>query len=98
VIELGTIMAVVVGGPLSLLGTVLANYLQYCREREDRKKDRMRERVQRYLAVFLELADWVCVVASSFGGRLKEGEYAEWQEMGLLGGRGMLEAGGIAGC
>ena len=45
-IDGGTIVAVAVGGALSLLGTVLANYLQYCREREHRKKDRMRERMR----------------------------------------------------
>jgi len=65
---LGTILAVVVGGGLSLLGTLLANYLQYRRERRARERERLRERcaeVRRYVIRLLRLVDLLFDVAEA---------------------------------
>ena len=61
-VDLGIIFSVVIGGVLTLLGTLLANYLQYRSEERKLKKERAKERfeeVRHYLTACLEFVDLV---------------------------------------
>jgi hypothetical protein len=65
-IDLGTIFSVIIGGVLTLLGTLLANYLQYRSEKRESQRERAKERfaeVRRYLEACLQFADSVSIPA-----------------------------------
>lgn len=63
-IECEIVFSVIVGGGLTLLGTLLANHLQYRSERRRAKRERARERfaeVRRYLTACLQFADLISI-------------------------------------
>ena len=81
---MGTALAVVVGGSITLLGTLLANYLRYRAEKRDRKRERLSERmseVRRFVMACLDFADTICLPLQLMGEKWGEAEYDEWKEM-----------------
>ena len=63
VVDSATISAVLVGGVITLLGTLVANYLQHRAEKRERRRQRLEQRleeVRRYVMNVLRFADLVC--------------------------------------
>jgi len=84
VTELGTVLAIVIGGSITLLGTLLANYLRYRAEKRDRKRERLSERmseVRRFVMACADFADTICLPLQLMGEKWGEAEYEEWKEM-----------------
>lgn len=64
----GIIFSVVIGGVLTLLGTLLANFLQYRSEQRKRRRERVEERlaeVRGHLMACYEFADWMSILTLS---------------------------------
>lgn len=83
-IDLEIVFSVIVGGALTLLGTLLGHYLQYRSERRSARKQRTRERfrgVRRYLSVCLQFADLISIPATV---RSPEFGVREMKEFGEL--------------
>lgn len=84
VIEYNTIFSVCIGGLLTLLGTLLANFLQYRSEERKRKIERKKERfaeIRRYLAVCLEFADLTTIPATMGEERFDHNAFDEWEDL-----------------
>ncbi|HBG75014.1 MAG: hypothetical protein A2X25_07065 [Chloroflexi bacterium GWB2_49_20] len=76
------IISVLIGGILTLLGTLLANYLQYRSEQRHRKKELAKERfseVRRYLITCLEFVDLVSIPTSIGLENFDSVALAEWE-------------------
>jgi hypothetical protein len=62
IVDWNVIFSVFIGGVLTLLGSLLANYLQYRTEKRNWKKERITERhgeVRKYMAYCLDFVDMV---------------------------------------
>jgi len=72
--------SVLIGGAITLLGTLLAHYLQYRSEQRRLRKERIKERfaeVRRYLTACLEFADLVSI-PTTLGEKFEQRQYKEW--------------------
>jgi hypothetical protein len=80
-IDLGIIFSVVIGGVLTLLGTLLANFLQYRSEerklRKEQAKERFRE-VRRYLTACLDFVDLISIPTTMGPDHFGQHEMREW--------------------
>jgi hypothetical protein len=80
-----TIFSVVIGGVMALLGSLLANYLQYLSERRGLRREQIKERiaeVRRYLVSCLEFADFTVIPArvEQLGDHFGPKQLEEWNE------------------
>ena len=85
-IDYGTIFSVLAGGVIALLGSLLANYLQYRSERRRLRRERTKERfaeVRHYLISCLEFADWMSLPANikKVGDDFESSQFEEWMEL-----------------
>jgi hypothetical protein len=85
-IDYGTIFSVLVGGVIALLGTLLANYLQYRSEQRRLRRERIEERiaeVRRYLVSCLEFADFTSIPtrAKQLGDVFGLSQFEEWNKL-----------------
>jgi hypothetical protein len=77
-IDLKTVFAVCIGGILTLLGTLLSNYLQFRTEQRHLKKERFETRfaeVRRYLVLCLRFGD---LIAKPPQGKFESVEWQVW--------------------
>jgi len=76
-----SVCSVIAGGAITLAGTVLAWWLGQRAEREERKNERLDERldeVSEYVALHMQLAEYVCVPSGSQGKKLEDEVYEAW--------------------
>jgi hypothetical protein len=75
------VFSVLIGGILALLGTLLANFLQYRSEQRHLKTELAKERfteVRRYISTCLEFVDLVSIPTSLGTEDFGQESYAEW--------------------
>jgi hypothetical protein len=83
-VDWGTILSVVIGGTVTLLGTIVANCLQYRSEERRSRKERAKERfeeVRHYLTVCLEFVDLVSIPSALGPDQFGESQLREWREL-----------------
>ena len=80
-VNLDIIFSVCIGGVLTLIGTLLANYLQFRSEEHRRKNEVTKERlaeVRRYLEICLEYADMVSIPTTLGPEHFGKRSFDEW--------------------
>jgi len=83
-IDVNILFSVCIGGVLTLLGTLLANYLQYRSEERKLRKARTIENlkeIRRYLVACLDFADSVSIPTTYGINKFGETEIKEWLEI-----------------
>ena len=80
-----SVCSVVLGGAITLIGTVLAWWLGRRADREQLREERINERldeVSDYFALLVEYGDWVCIPSYLQGEKLEGEEYEAWGRRG----------------